>query len=320
MKLKHCFKSGMILGEVIFAFFLCGILLAISIYMFKSTDITKTPYIYSILKNMPVAIRAAIDDCYDDGLCETKTELPQNMVTACQVIADSLVTVGEVHCSEKGNDKYQYKTENGFETYGMNFQLANGIAFYGFVQPHGWFSVRDLDQSDDDANYYVDVYVDINGPKNGKNKYGDDIFLFRFFRNGMVSPSYDIELRNYDATVDEEYFPYRILLNKAENENNREQRVIEVLDARTNQQIQDDLPFLEKVSFKEAVCKTNTKAFQRYFQGEDCNGIDILPACDFDSPSAHDIATYPHLGDNTAYCTFEPVKPRGSGVFKIFGI
>lgn len=318
MKLKFNFKNGMILGEVIFAFFLCGILLAISIYMFKSTDVTKTPYIYSILKNMPVAIRGAIDDCYDQGICETKTELPNDLFLACQVIADSLVTAGDVYCTQDGNPYSEFRLNDEFDTKkGMNFQLANGIAFYGIVQPYGWYSVK-VDQ--EDANYYVDAYVDINGPQNGKNIYGDDVFLFRIYRNGFVAPSYDLEHREYDATTDEEFFAYRVLLNKASSENNKEQRIVQVLDTRTPQQIEDGLPFREKVSFKEAVCFANDNNFKRYFQGESCDDIDTLSACNFENPTAHEIAEYPHLEDKSAYCTFEPIKPRGSGIFKIFGI
>lgn len=307
MKLKANFKNGMILGEVIFAFFLCGILLGISIYMFKSNDVSKTPYIYSVLKNLPNVNKVIMQECYEEGFCSNYTELPDNVNEYCERLANNLVTAGAVNCSTGGDASISAYGK------GQNLRLANGSSFYGLSPRDGWDIVR-FDGRD--INYYLDVYIDINGANNGDNVLGTDIFPIRIFKNGAVVPSVDF-YNNFDAREDEEFFAYRILLNKALNEDNPNSRVIEVVDARTPDEISDELPFREKVSLKEAICTTNPELFKRYFQGEVCDGYTILPACNFDSG---DSQKYPHLNDKSAYCTFEPVKPRGSGIFKIFGI
>ena len=307
MKLKANFKNGMILGEVIFAFFLCGILLGISIYMFKSNDVSKTPYIYSVLKNLPNVNKVIMQECYEEGFCSNYTELPDNVNEYCERLANNLVTTGAVNCSTGGDASISAYGK------GQNLRLANGSSFYGLSPRDGWDIVR-FDGRD--INYYLDVYIDINGANNGDNVLGTDIFPIRIFKNGAVVPSVDF-YNNFDARDDEEFFAYRILLNKAFNEDNPNSRVIEVVDARTPDEISDELPFREKVSLKEAICTTNPELFKRYFQGEVCDGYTILPACNFDSG---DSQKYPHLNDKSAYCTFEPVKPRGSGIFKIFGI
>ena len=307
MKLKANFKNGMILGEVIFAFFLCGILLGISIYMFKSNDVSKTPYIYSVLKNLPNINKVIMQECYEEGFCSNYTELPDNVNEYCERLANNLVTTGAVNCSTGGDASISAYGK------GQNLRLANGSSFYGLSPRDGWDIVR-FDGRD--INYYLDVYIDINGANNGDNVLGTDIFPIRIFKNGAVVPSVDF-YNNFDARDDEEFFAYRILLNKALNEDNPNSRVIEVVDARTPDEISDELPFREKVSLKEAICTTNPELFKRYFQGEVCDGYTILPACNFDSG---DSQKYPHLNDKSAYCTFEPVKPRGSGIFKIFGI
>ena len=307
MKFKANFKNGMILGEVIFAFFLCGILLGISIYMFKSNDVSKTPYIYSVLKNLPNINKVIMQECYEEGFCSNYTELPDNVNEYCERLANNLVTTGAVNCSTGGDASISAYGK------GQNLRLANGSSFYGLSPRDGWDIVR-FDGRD--INYYLDVYIDINGANNGDNVLGTDIFPIRIFKNGAVVPSVDF-YKNFDARDDEEFFAYRILLNKALNEDNPNSRVIEVVDARTPDEISDELPFREKVSLKEAICTTNPELFKRYFQGEVCDGYTILPACNFDSG---DSQKYPHLNDKSAYCTFEPVKPRGSGIFKIFGI
>lgn len=310
MKLKYKFKNGMILGEVIFAFFLCGILLAISIYMFKSNDVSKTPYIYSVLKNLPNINKVIMQECYEEGFCSNYTELPDNVNEYCERLANNLVTTGAVNCSTGGDASISAYGK------GQNLRLANGSSFYGLSPRDGWDIVRFNGR---DINYYLDVYIDINGANNGDNVLGTDIFPIRIFKNGAVVPSVDF-YNNFDAREDDEFFAYRVVLNKAQDENNKNTRVIQVLDARNQQEINDELPFREKVSYKEAICVSNPSLYPRYFQGEDCNNYTILGACNFDKPSAEDILNYPHLSDKSAYCSIEPVKPRGSGIFKIFGI
>ena len=309
MNLKAEFKNGMILGEVIFAFFLCGLLFAISIYMFKSNDVSKTPYIFSILKNLPNVNNAIMQECYDEGSCSNYTELPDDTAEYCERLANNLVTTGKVDCRENGD------TTNVLYGKGQNFRLANGSSFYGINPRDGWDAVR---LNGNDVNFYLDVYVDVNGENSGDNLLGKDVFPIRIFKNGAVVPSVDFD-NDFDSREDDEFFAYRVVLNKAINVNEANSRVVQILDARNSQEITDKLPFKEKVSYKEAICIANPDLFERNFQGENCSGYTILPACDFKSNNP-DLNLYPHLNDNSAFCTIEPVKPRGSGIFKIFGI
>ncbi len=304
------FKSGMILGEVIFAFFLCGILLAISIFMFKSNDVSKTPYIYSVLKNLPSVNDVIMQECYDEGSCQSFTELPDTTVEYCERLANNLVTVGNVNCNVGGDSSHAAYTK------GQNIRLTNGVAIYGITTKNNW---ETLNLSSKQVNSYIDVYIDVNGEKNGQNLLGIDIFPVRIFKNGAVVPSFD-DKNGFDAREDEEFFAYRVVVNKAADVNNEDARDVEVLDARSSEEIENEIPFKEKVSFKEAICISNPDLFPRYFENENCDGYTLLDACDFEGADASDIANYPHLSDKSAYCSVEPVKPVGSGIFKIFGI
>ncbi len=301
-------KNGMILGEVIFALFLCGILLGISIHMFRSNDVSKTPFIYQVLKNLPVANKAVMQDCYNSGICTNQNELPDSVIKYCTLLTENVLVTGETNCTTDGSDTV--KIAVGSSSYGLNFRFINGTAFYNMTPKGDWETL-------DSGSEYIDAFIDINGPNSGENTLGSDIFPIRIFKNGEVIPS--IVKDKFDATDDEEFFSYRAVVDKASDDKNVNIRTRTALDARDDNQINNNLPFREKISFIEAMCITNPNSISRYFDSTDtdCNGYTILDACDFDDG---DSTTYPHLSDPTAFCTVEPVRPRATGIFKIFGI
>ena len=295
-------RNGMILGEVIFALFVCGILLGISIYMFKSNDVSKTPFIYAVMKNLPEVNKVIMEDCFGDGTCDNNTELPDDLAEYCQRLSDNIATAGAVNCSDEITANYN--TFANYANWIQNFRFTNGVTFYNINQENGWQTVND--------NQYIDVFMDINGANNGDNTLGTDVFPLRIFKNGDVVP---YEEDGYDARDDEEFFSYRIVLNKASDDNTSDIRINEVIGANNGTGT-----FREKVSYTEAVCFTNPELFEEYFDETGiCSDTDILYACDFDNANSKS-GDYPHLTDTSAYCTVEFVKPKASGIFKLFGI
>ena len=300
-------KNGMILGEVIFALFICGILLGISIYMFKSNDVSKTPFIYAVMKNLPEVNKVIAEDCFEDGTCGSNMELPDDLAEYCQRLSDNFATSGAVNCSDEITD-----AKNTFTYYSswiQNFRFTNGVAFYNINQKSGWQTVNNNQYN----NQYIDIFMDINGANNGDNTLGTDIFPLRIFKNGDVVP---YEEDDYDARDDEEFFGYRIVLNKASDDNTSDIRTNEVMDANNGTGT-----FREKVSYTEAVCLVNPELFEEYFDETNiCSNIAVLDACNFDDYTASNLTDYPHLADKSAYCTVEFVKPRAGGIFKLFGV
>lgn len=276
-------KQAMILGEVVFALFVCGILLGISINIFKSNDVTVTPKIYSILKNLPDINGVISEDCHDDGTCTAMNTLPDDRANYCERLADMLVTSGNVDCSTNNSED-------------VNFNLASGISFKGLVGNNGnrW--------TENNGRKYIDVQLGINGTD----------YPIRIFQYGEVIPG--------PAFVnDDEFFSYRAVLNHASNrrigENNENADETDKFSRKTDvlSFVDNNRP-LEKVSFRRAVCGTNPELIGRYYVAADnvnCQGIDQLEECEAESFEDW---------DNSAFCTVQPVKPRGSGIFKIFGI
>lgn len=313
MKKTECKKSGMILGEVVFALFICGIIMGISIHMFKSNDVSKTPYIYSVLKNLPAVNKAVSEDCYRDGTCTNPNVLPDSITEYCTRLSENFVTSGAVDCNTgiavtgsltgTNGNSISFTGTGGIK---QNFRLTNGTSFDNITSNANW-------KTTDGSNEYIDVLIDINGGNAGKNQVGNDIFPIRIYKNGEVIPSNETATNSH---TDEEFFSYRVVLNRAVDENNPNSRINDVADARTAAQINDDLPFREKVSFQEAICISNPDLITGYFGTKaSCEGFNLAQYCDFS-----DASTNPYKNDKTAYCTVEPVRPRGSGIFKIFGI
>ncbi len=298
---KKNYKKGMILAEVLFTIVLCGILIGISIFLFKSKDVTKTPYIFSVLKKLPEVNSLIADECFSKGNCDTEGVLPDDLFQYCMMLSDSFISSGEINCTPSGSPNSVITI--GSETYGMNFKLSNGVAFYG-LNPEQW--------DDSLSNNFIDVFIDIDGAKKGENALQEDIFPLRIFKNGEVVPSYTDDFKAYE---DEEFFAYRIILNRAANPDNPISRRKEIVDAKTSLKNLsladfDKISFKEKVSFKEGICASNPQSIEKYFADENCNEYQRLDIC---APEGTN-------DDPSAFCELEPVKPRGSGIFKIFGI
>lgn len=290
----------MILGEAIFALVLCGILMGIAIHMFKTNDVAVTPYIYSVMKNLPEANKILAEESYQEGTSSRINELPDSTLEYCARLADLFVVSGEVNCSTTGSSTFTATIDN--TKYGQNFKLTNGVSFY-HMNPGSW--------DDSLENNFIDAFIDVNGSKNGANALGEDVFPIRIFKNGDVVPSYTSNMKSFE---DEEFFAYKIVVNKGLNANNKISRVEETADARTTTEKTSGYPFRDKVSFKEGICISNPSLISEYYKNETCTGYTLIDQC---NPSSE---SYPYISDKSAYCKLEPVKPSGSGIFKIFGI
>ena len=281
--------SAMVMAEVLIALFLCSILMTMSIMMFKSRDVTKTPYLYSLLKHLPEVNREIKKDCLAQGHCEGVGRLPLETSQYCQRLVDIFSVGSNYTCESSSSGDLK-----------ENFKVSNGLVFYDINS--GWKDREDLPNV-----HYIDAFV---GVYRNDKKIGTDVFPIRIFNNGDVIPAFKDDYKAYD---DDEYFAYRIILNRALDEHNIESRVKNVINVNKN-----DEPYREKISFKEAVCSSNPEYFSRFLEKDSCENITILESCDFKQKG------YPKFvsgaEDKSAYCTIEPVKPRGSGIFKMFGI
>ncbi|MCD8024944.1 MAG: hypothetical protein LUE64_05370 [Candidatus Gastranaerophilales bacterium] len=297
--------SAMVLAEVVMAILICAIIVGASVCVFKSNDVTKSPFIFSVLKNLPDANKLVMEDCYNAGGCSSPTSLPDSTLQYCTRIADMVGTSGEVVCTSSGSSSYKYSSM------GMNFKLTNGVAFYNMTA--SWSTL-----SSNVSISYIDAYIDINGPKNGDNKLCSDIFPIRIFKNGAVvpSPKKTISGTSCSPYTDDEFFTYRVILNRASDSSNQNSRIKEIVDTTSGVTTGSNLPFRERVSFLEALCVSNPDDITNYYTSSEatCSAYSLLDDCDFSDSSN------PYYDDKSAYCTVEPVKPRGTGIFKIFGI
>ncbi len=309
MDMKTRTKKAMVMAEVLLALFLCGILMTIAICMFKSSDIAVTPHIYSVLKNLPRVNKIIMDECFEEGRCSAYNKLPSDLTEYCTKLSEVFVTSGEINCTNGGSTST--KLNAGGENSGLNFKLTNGVAFYKITQGN-W---KTLETGGTDRNY-IDIYIDVNGARNDENKLGKDVFRLRIFENGEVIPTDDNDVNSH---LDDEFFAYRAILNRALDDTNVNSRVEEVLEQIDNEDRnqKDDMEYRNKFSFQEAICLTNPSHIKHYFGKEaECEDIDLHTLCDFRQSNDNN----PYRNDKSAYCRIEPVKPKGAGIFKIFGI
>ena len=289
-------KFAMVIAELILALIICGIIFVISIQVFRSTDVTKTPYIYSFMKNLPAANEVIMDDCYLEGRCQSKNQLPENPYEYCAKLAYYFNTSGAVLCS---NNRYSLDVIKNEKHY--NFKLPNGISVYGLSDNDKWQS-KDSSAS----NKYIDILIDING-EHGKNENREDIFPVRIFRNGDVVPGIYKDQTDDFLYENPNFFGYRVLLNQ--NQNNS--TTTTVADIRTSDEIGNGAKFKnDPISFKEALCKA---------YGADM-AEDMLERYYGRSINCDDNDTAQHCLDEGNYCTVEAVKPKSSGLVRMLGL
>lgn len=294
---------GMVLAEVLFALFLCGIILALSICMFKSNDVSKTPHIYSVFKNIPAANKIIINECHNDGSCQNPSLLPDSVQEYCTRLADNFVTSKKVDCTNNNNSI----TING-TSYRKNFTLTNGVSFFDITKDN-W------DNSTTPPNNYIDAFIGVGTRPDTQKVLGIDLFPIRIFKNGEIVPGVSGTIRSYD---DEEFFSYRAIVNHALDDNNRNSRVKGIIDSRTTTDKTNNIQPVDRFSFRDAICLTNPDLLERYYTGVTCDAaVSQSASCIFTGANA---SKNPYINDKSAFCTVEPVKPKGSGIFKIFGI
>ena len=289
--------KAMVLAEVLFALIICGIILALSVLIFKSDDISVTPHIFATIRNISQANDMILETCREEGLCQNAGSLPDNTVTYCRLLADNFMTAGDIDCEDGINN---ITPGNGGQTTRMNFVMSNGVAIGGF-DGDGW------SDDNDGTLAHIDIIMFINTPSHPM-ALGEDIFPLRIYQNGEVIPSFggNNVAHNYDGNATNKYyedsyfFAYNGILNRAADPNNLQANARETAL----------IPNVYKVSFKEAICMINPDGITRYFANENCQGIERIDECIPDNNNA----------DRSAFCTIEPVKPTGTGIFKIFGI
>ncbi len=308
--------KAMVLAEIMIALFICTILMGVSVYMFKATEVKISPYVYSVLDALPKANRMVINQCYQEGTCSVQNLLPDNMGEYCTRLSEQLGTVGDVYCSTSG-DANSSITLNRV-TYGRNLILTNGVSLYNLNPSSGWNA--------SDYAPYIDIIMQIGT----STKLGEGLFVLRVLKYGEVIPGRSITSDGitYSALDDELFFPYRIMLNKAYDNQSSYIRTRVVVDAKEVLNSYEDeggnsasyydsseLPFRDKMSFREAICATDDKLFSLYYAGqEECGSIKMLEVCS--ARSGNGAASE----DLSAYCYAAPYKPRGAGIFKVLGL
>lgn len=286
-------KSGMTLAEVILALLICCVIITIAGVSFSSKDFKRTPYLMSILKNIPEANTIVMHDCYEEGTCNSQNQLPDSTIEYCTRLADVFLTTGNADCITTDADA-------------TNFKMTNGVSYFNFnIEGNQNWHKNNIEH----PKNYIDIVADINGDR-GENINLIDRFAFRIFKNGEIVPNVMDDVKLYER---EDLFAYKVFINKAEvtpeGQVNSKIRVVEPVDTRTDDEIEAEVSYNQKISFKRAVCMAHgAELLQRYYgNGESCNGegYQLLPECNFNSKS--NIAV--QAGDNTAFCFVQPTKP-----------
>ena len=289
--------KAMVVAEVLFALIVCGIILTLSVQLFKSRDISVTPHLYATIRNISQANDMIIRACENNGVCENAGSLPGDVHTYCQYLSDYFMTSGKVYCTDNDTTSETFSANN--ISANKNFTMSNGVSVAGLV---------DDDWSDDDDGTisHIDIYVKVENPRKNYVAFGENFFPLRIFINGDVIPS----IGGGNAAVDREgaatnnfyedayFFAYNGIINEAFDPNNLQNNVRKT----------SSIPGVQKVSFREALCMTNPDGISRYFANENCTGIIRAQDCT------------PNNADRSAFCTIEPVKPTGTGLFKVFGL
>ena len=323
-------KNGMVVAEVLVAFIVCGIILTISIQMFKSNDLSKKPFIYSVMKNLPMVNTVIADDCYREGTCSEKRQLPLNRKEYCLRLANNLTVTGNINCELHGTDNPEdYRTLNGVKYY-YNFRMTNGVAFYGLTNTDDgtsdtWQSIA-KNLSSDYANQYIDIFVDLNS-KYGNNVFGDDVIPIRIFKNGDIIPGL---ITGDDVTTREQYynnadiFGYNVVLNEFDADNGSLKT--NSIDLRTEDEINANDPPKFTVSFREAVCR----AYNNVNDNNDGKADELLTRyygykddywCELDgSDYAQAGVCQTAEGNQNQHCTIEIAKPKSSAFARLFGL
>lgn len=302
--------NAMVLAEFIVAIFICGVLMTLSVHMFRANDMTKVPYIYSFLNQIPEANTYAVKECNFSGGCKDKGALPDNRETYCALLTEALGTSGDVDC--KDGIKETHKDLNGENELNLykNFTLINGVSVYNLsYQGAQW-------QGNNPK--YIDAFIGIKVRKSkpstsdetarkGNGSIGENIFPVRIFKNGEIIPSYYEDLETFN---DDELFAYKVVLNKTKD--NGELREDITLSFSPDGSNSTDVK--EKVSrttFKDAVCRAGgINELRHYFPDItdiSCDSTVVLNEC-------------ANNQDKTAYCYVQYIKPQATGIFKFFNI
>ena len=345
-------KSGMVVAEVLVALIVCGIILTISIHMFKSNDLSRKPFVYSVIKNLPMVNTVIENDCYQEGTCSEKRQLPSSLEEYCIRLTNNLTTTGDIDCLPSSSTQEDYRT-NGDIKYYYNFRMSNGVAFYGLTKINNGSTDQDnvWQQIGSYSNEYIDILVDLNGPyggnsagdedtialtngKTSRGTFGNDVIPIRIFKNGDVIPGL---ISGDSVTTAEQYynntdfFGYNVVLNEYDNDNTNNNGSLKTnsIDLRTQNEINANEPPKFTVSFREAVCR----AYNNQNNNSDGKADEMLTRyygerndywCDLDS------SQYGEYGQSSVcanaethqnqHCTVEIAKPKSSAFARLFGL
>jgi len=323
-------KQAMVLSEVLLALIICGVILVISIHMFKSVDVTRTPYIYSTMQNLSEANSVIMLECANKGTC-TEGFLPEDLSTYCLLLSEKYNTVGEILCRNSDQDVItqndenteKFRRTNGNTDYDYNIKLPSGIGIYGILENGNWKTIeyQNAVSNKEAANKYIDIVLDTNAQ--GKpNHFLDDVYPIRIFSNGDIVPGVldstggGISHKGFDSS---EVFGYRVIKKRTENNST----TITVADIRTSTEKTADAPFrTEALSFREANCRAYgsakaTTILKKYYN--DVDGVENLAnwCSGFETGGVSQAAD---CTQENVICEVEQTRPKASGFIKFMGI
>lgn len=323
-------KKAMVLSEVLLALIVCGVILVISIHMFKSTDVTRTPYIYSTMQNLNQANEIIMQECADKGTCQ-EGSLPEDLSTYCLSLSEKYNTVGEVLCrnrdqniiTQSAENTAQFRRTNGANDYDYNIKLPSGIGIYGILENGNWKTIeyQNAVSNKEAANKYIDIVLDTNA-QGRPNHFLDDVYPIRIFSNGDVVPGVldsdngGISHRGFDSS---EVFGYRVIKKRTENNST----TTTVADIRTQAEKTADAPYrAETLTFREANCRAydNNKAntiLKKYYN--DVDGVKNLAnwCSGFETDGVSQAAD---CTQENVICEVEQTRPKASGFIKFMGL
>lgn len=194
---KNNVKQAWTIAEMVVSMLVLAVLIGLSVQVIKPNKIRKLPFGYASIKNLEDAGKYVLKevgkmnmpDNNNDG-SDFKPDGTNKENRTCYLMADAFSLV------QVDGQTYDYNCKVGTTSTHTkpNFQTSNLISYWGLEQPFktGADYVRGTATSSNEcATVEVgmkDVIVDLDGPKNGENRLGIDIFPLKMFSTGEVFP------------------------------------------------------------------------------------------------------------------------------------
>lgn len=198
---KIWYKKAFTVAEVLMALCIISIL---AIVLIKDVQLKRSQFLnnfmaYSAFSNLNDNIQILVrDGCTDDevtdGLCESKSYLPEKAVSSgrglCERIAQNFNIIGDAHCASTGDASTDPSVildgTTDFSSLNPTFIVSNSMKFYNIQTDPVTINA---------SNILYTVYVDIDGEQRN-SRLGEDVIKLNIRTDGVTLPAYNTTAAN----------------------------------------------------------------------------------------------------------------------------